>query len=229
MKRKSSVPQYVEKMYRRACELLRIKRMTRRELALEIPCGYTTLYYDIIARLINEEPELSERIATDADMAEMIELANGDMQRQGWYDVDKIARETYYAPEFVRMKLDQVDGLKGHKGRRSYQRIKQCEPHESTPLESKLQEMEELDYQIHCGGTPERDDAWIEFIRKRNGLGFEFTGVYWERYKVMYNLRRRGFQWAGNPRGELEDGRARRIGTTTDCMPISDALALEIL
>lgn len=168
------ISSYQEGLFQKACKLLKKRKLTRRELALAIPCGYDALYYDVITRLIHEEPEIYKQIDDDAGRVRIIELAIEQEEKQGWYDVKEIARETFYAPHWIQ------------------NFIKEWKSQEPVEREDYLEKIEQLDWEKCCGAPPERDLEWLDWTRQNGGLGFEFTGEYWKRYREIWELKRRG-------------------------------------
>lgn len=169
---RSVVADYTESLYQRARKLLASKRMTRRALALAIPCGYDTLYYDIISRLIHEDPELYKQVDVETDREMILKMALDQLQKSGRYDANAIANETFYAPRWIEKKLQNSHIVSEYKNAGFYEAI------------------EARDYEEHCGGTPERDEEWLLYIRERGAMGFEFTGEYWKRYRAIFEAKR---------------------------------------
>lgn len=69
---------------------------------------------------------------------------------------------------------------------------------------------------------------WRRIISKGKWLGFDFKGEFWERYQLMWRLRRRGYQWSGDPAGALEAGQAKKLRSYEYCS-IEEALSQDII
>lgn len=55
-----------------------------------------------------------------------------------------------------------------------------------------LWRMRELKYKYkYTRGEKVRDQEWLDDVARVNGLGFEFTGVYWKRYRKLWWKRKR--------------------------------------
>lgn len=70
-------------------------------------------------------------------------------------------------------------------------------------------------------GRRKRGSEWDQWKAERcpDCLGFEFRGATWERYLKLWDLRRRGYSWAGSGGGfvEFEKGHAVKLCTKRQC------------
>lgn len=94
--------------------------------------------------------------------------------------------------------------------------------------EARIEKIEVDLVKKYTAGSRDHVERWRKKVTYEYALGFDFKGEYWTRYLLIWNLKRRGFEWSGNPTGDINDGRAKRLGVQV-YMPIDEALAQKVI
>lgn len=138
-----------------------------------------------IKRVKVERPELAKRIKRSCKTApapeDVLRRAKRLYRKRGYFVMDALARHFGTSSSTIRKII-----IPSFSSLAAYKRFKR--------------KMEERIFEARCTRAEKvRDQKWLDDIKRVNGLGFEFTGGYWRRYRKLWWRKRRKERPIENP------------------------------